>query len=63
VCLSFYNSGIPFPLALLGALIIGAFLGMTVERLVLRPLIGEPVLTVIMVTVGLSFLFRGLVGW
>ena len=62
VCLSLYNWGIPFPLAVLGSLLIGAFLGLTLERLVLRPLIGEPVLTVIMVTVGLSFFFRGLVG-
>ncbi len=62
VCLTFYNWGIPFPLAILGSLIIGGVLGLLVERLVLRPLIGEPILTVIMVTVGMSFLFRGLVG-
>lgn len=62
VCLTFYNWGIPFPLAILGSLIMGAVLGLLVERLVLRPLIGEPILTVIMVTVGMSFLFRGLVG-
>ncbi len=62
VCLSFYNWGMPFPLAMLGSLLIGGVLGLVVERLVLRPLIGEPVLTVIMVTTGLAFLFRGLVG-
>ena len=62
VCLTFYNWGIPFPLAILGSLIMGGVLGLLVERLVLRPLIGEPILTVIMVTVGLSFLFKGLVG-
>lgn len=62
VCLTFYNWGIPFPLAILGSLIMGGVLGLLVERLVLRPLIGEPILTVIMVTVGMSFLFRGLVG-
>ncbi len=63
VCLTFYNTWhIPFPLAILGSLVVGAILGLLVEQLVLRPLIGEPVLTVIMVTVGMSFLFRGLVG-
>jgi len=62
VCLTLYNWGIPFPVAVLGSLVMGAILGLLVERLVLRPLIGEPVLTVIMVTVGLSFLLRGLVG-
>ncbi len=61
VCLTFYQWGMPFPLALLGTLIVGAILGLLTERLFLRPLIGEPVLTVIMVTVGLAFLFRGLV--
>src|SRR3990172_5912434 len=59
VCLTLYNWGIPFPVAVLGSLVMGAILGLLVERLVLRPLIGEPVLTVIMVTVGLSFLLRG----
>jgi len=63
VCLSLYNNwGAPFPVAVLGSLVMGAILGLLVERLVLRPLIGKPVLTVIMVTVGLSFLLRGLVG-
>lgn len=70
VCLSLYRSGvgsdIPVPLAfgmaVLGTLVIGTILGLLTERMVLRPMIGEPVLAVIMVTVGLSFLFRGLIG-
>jgi branched-chain amino acid transport system permease protein len=49
VSLSFYSMGIPFLLALFFSLIIGL------------KLIGEPVLTVIMVTVGLSFFFKGTV--
>ncbi|MBI5166430.1 MAG: branched-chain amino acid ABC transporter permease [candidate division NC10 bacterium] len=61
VCLSLYTWGIPFPLALLGTLIVGFVLGLLTERLFLRRLIGESILTVIMVTVGLSFFFRGVV--
>src|SRR5574341_137570 len=61
VSLQFYNWGLPFPLALLTTLLIGFVLGIITERLFLNPLIGEPVLTVIMVTVGLSFFFRGIV--
>jgi len=61
VCLMFYQWGFPFPLAVFGTLLVGLALGLLTERLFLRPLIGEPVLTVIMVTVGLSFFFRGLV--
>ncbi|MDT7884144.1 MAG: branched-chain amino acid ABC transporter permease [Thermoflexus sp.] len=61
VSLTFYEWGLPFPAALAATLAIGAVLGMLTERLFLRRLIGEPVLTVIMVTVGLSFFFRGII--
>jgi len=61
VSLSFYSMGVPFILALLFSLIIGFILGILTERIFLDRLIGEPVLTVIMVTVGLSFFFKGTV--
>jgi branched-chain amino acid transport system permease protein len=61
VSLSFYSMGVPFLLALLFSLIIGLVLGILTERIFLDKLIGEPVLTVIMVTVGLSFFFKGTV--
>ena len=61
VSLSFYTMGVPFLLALLFSLIIGFILGILTERIFLDKLIGEPVLTVIMVTVGLSFFFKGIV--
>jgi branched-chain amino acid transport system permease protein len=61
VSLSFYSMGVPFLLALFLSLIIGFILGVLTERIFLDRLIGEPVLTVIMVTVGLSFFFKGCV--
>ncbi len=61
VSLSFYSMGVPFLLALLISLVIGFILGILTERIFLDRLIGEPVLTVIMVTVGLSFFFKGCV--
>lgn len=69
VCLSLYGwfaRAIPQPttafvLALVGTLLIGAVLGLLTERVFLRKMIGEPVLSVIMVTVGLSFFFKGTV--
>ena len=61
VSLSFYSMGVPFLLSLLFSLIIGFALGIITERIFLDRLIGEPVLTVIMVTVGLSFFFKGTV--
>ena len=61
VSLSFYSMGVPFLLSLLFSLIIGFVLGVLTERIFLDKLIGEPVLAVIMVTVGLSFFFKGVV--
>ncbi|WP_373498621.1 branched-chain amino acid ABC transporter permease [Desulfococcus sp.] len=61
VSLSFYSAGVPFLLSLLFSMVIGLILGVLTERIFLDRLIGEPVLSVIMVTVGLSFFFKGTV--
>ena len=61
VTLTFYQMGVPFVLAVIISMIIALVLGILTERVFLDRLIGEPILTVIMVTVGLSFFFRGLV--
>ena len=46
--------GLPWPLAIVAAIVIGAALGLLIERVVLRPLVGEASLSVIMVTIGLA---------
>lgn len=61
VTLTFYEMGIPFILSVILTLCVGIVLGYLTERIFLDKLIGEPILTVIMVTVGLSFFFKGLV--
>jgi len=61
VSLTFYQMGVPFVLSIGLSLIIGLVLGILTERIFLDRLIGEPILTVIMVTVGLSFFLRGAV--
>lgn len=68
VCLSLYSRFVQimpinyaFVLALAGTIVIGLILGLLTERLFLRKMIGEPILAVIMVTVGLSFFFKGMV--
>ncbi len=68
ICLAFYQrfvTAMPvtyaFILALIGTLFIGLILGLLTERIFLRKMIGEPILAVIMVTVGLSFFFKGMV--
>jgi len=51
---------LPLPVAFLATLV-GCFaLGFLVERVFLRPLIGEPLIFVIMLTVGLAAMFKGL---
>ena len=52
--------GLPWPLALLVGIGSGVVLGVAVERLILRRMIGESPLSVIMVTVGLASALAGL---
>lgn len=63
VALTFYSMGMPFVLAVVCTLIVGVALGILTERIFLDKLIGEPILAVIMVTVGLAFFLKGLVGF
>ncbi|OJU88811.1 MAG: branched-chain amino acid ABC transporter permease [Burkholderiales bacterium 66-5] len=43
------------------AVVVGAILGLVCERLIMRPMLGEPVLSVVLVTVGLAVVLRALV--
>jgi branched-chain amino acid transport system permease protein len=68
VCLFLYtplSTKLPVPVAfiaaLIGTLFVALMIGLLTERLFLRKMIGEPILAVIMVTVGLAFFFRGMV--
>ena len=53
--------GLPFWAAFVAALAVMFFFGMALERAVLRPLLGQPAFTVVMATIGVGFLARGLV--
>jgi branched-chain amino acid transport system permease protein len=53
--------GIFWPLGVLITLGIAIILGIIVERFVLRPMIGEPIISVIMVTIGLSSVMKAIV--
>jgi branched-chain amino acid transport system permease protein len=61
VTISFYSWGVPFVLSIVCTLIIGIILGIFVERVFLDRLIGEPILAIIMVTVGISYFFKGVI--
>ncbi|HSB19714.1 MAG TPA: branched-chain amino acid ABC transporter permease [Anaeromyxobacteraceae bacterium] len=53
-------AALPFAAALLAAVACSALVGAAVERVVLRPLLGQRAIAVIMVTIGLSSIFKGL---
>ena len=53
---------IPFVPAFLMTLLFSALLGILAEILILRPMVGESVFSVIMITVGLATLLRSIVG-
>lgn len=52
------GAGLPWPLALIGAMGITGLLGAGIERIVLRPLIGRPVFVTIIVTIFVGMILR-----
>lgn len=54
---------LPFVLGFLVTLVFMMVFGLVLQVVVLRPLIGEPVISVIMVTIGLSIFFQALMKW
>jgi branched-chain amino acid transport system permease protein len=59
--------GLPYWVGVAVAVVLMALLGMLVERSILRPILGQPTFTVLMVTVGFGYVARGAVtmipGW
>ena len=61
ICLTVLGQfGAPFWVAFLCTLGFAILLGIVLERVILRPLIGEPIISVVMVTIGLSSILQGL---
>ena len=55
------QTGLPWSLGVVVTVLLAVALALVVERLVLRPLIGEPIISMIMVTIGLSSILRAAV--
>lgn len=55
------NYSLPLAVAFPLTLIIGALLGFAIERGILRPLIGKPLVSIVMATIGLAAVLQGLV--
>ncbi len=61
ICLTVLSQlGAPFWLAFLCTIGFAILLGVVLEKIILRPLIGEPIISVVMVTIGLSSILQGL---
>lgn len=62
VCYAFLvQMHVPFWVALLLTILFSVVLALLIERLILRPMIGEPTISIIMVTIGLSLVLRSIV--
>lgn len=57
----FLSWGLPVWLAIPAAMVVMFLFGLVVERLLLRRMVGQPVIMVVMLTLGLDILLRGLV--
>src|SRR4051812_50102438 len=57
----------PYWATILFAVIVMAGVGMLIERIVIRPVLGYPTFTVVMITIGIGYVLRGIVtmvpGW
>ncbi len=50
---------LPFWLAALAAVVVMAVVGLGLERLVIRPVLGQPAFTIVMLTIGVGYVARG----
>ncbi|MBS0244628.1 MAG: branched-chain amino acid ABC transporter permease, partial [Proteobacteria bacterium] len=60
VCATALSANLPLPLAIAIAIGLMIAFSFALERVVLRPLLGRPVVAVIMATIGLASILRGL---
>jgi branched-chain amino acid transport system permease protein len=57
------NAGLPFWAAFVLTLVASFLGGMTIERILIRPVENAPVLATVVVTIGLLLIFNALAGW
>jgi branched-chain amino acid transport system permease protein len=53
--------GFPFWLAVLSAIAAMALFGVLLERVVIRPILGQPAFSIVMLTIGIGYVARGLI--
>ncbi|MBC7471045.1 MAG: branched-chain amino acid ABC transporter permease [Ramlibacter sp.] len=63
ICWSLINAGVPYWVAFFSTIGISFCLGVLIERIVIRPVERAPVLTVVVVFLGLLFILNSMAGW
>lgn len=53
--------GMPFWIAVIASIAAMALFGMLLERAVIRPILGQPAFSIVMLTIGIGYVMRGLV--
>jgi len=53
--------GFPYWLSILSTVAAMALFGMLLERIVIRPILGQPAFSVVMLTIGIGYVVRGLI--
>jgi branched-chain amino acid transport system permease protein len=60
---SMLNAGMPYWAAFLGTVAISFVGGVAIQRLIIRPVESAPILTIVIVTLGLLVIFNSVAGW
>jgi branched-chain amino acid transport system permease protein len=63
ICWSLINAGVPYWVAFFSTIGISFCLGVLIERIIIRPVERAPVLTVVVVFLGLLFMLNSMAGW
>jgi branched-chain amino acid transport system permease protein len=53
--------GFPFWIAVLAAILAMGLFGVALERVVIRPILGQPAFSIVMLTIGIAYVARGLI--
>src|SRR3546814_4686572 len=54
-----YAAGLPIYLAIAGGIVLMFLFGLLAERLLLRKMVGQPIIMIVMLTLGLEIFLRG----
>jgi branched-chain amino acid transport system permease protein len=63
LCWSLLQAGLPYWVAFFGTLVIAFVGGVLVERVIIRPVENAPILTIVIVCIGLLVIFNSVAGW